>query len=209
MWSLLAYSYLQVEAWNIWAGHVAWRLHWRGITEKTFFLLYRQTLKCKDLEIFPSRSHSVSQDTNFLLSCLSSTYYIDLLNLLVFNPVIYLCPLLYTWYPWVQSFPVNFSKEEPQFYEREMGGQWEEYHMTMLWERGQGPKNSLFLMSLFPLLKFNFISTYSNKHVNKNLIKILNETIYNRIKKNQISRRTSNEIWTKLLYGKTQRENEP
>lgn len=156
MWSLLAYSYLQVEAWNIWAGHVAWRLHWRGIREKTFFLLCGETLKFKDLEIFPSRSHSVCQDTSFLLSCLRSTYCIELLNLLVFNPVIYLCPLLYTWYPWIQSFPVNFSKEEPQFYEREMGGWWEEYHMTMLCRTGPRIPKLPLPYEPFPAFKIQF-----------------------------------------------------
>ena len=38
-------------------------------------------------------------------------------------------------------------------------------------------------------------------------IKILNETIYNRIKQNQISRNTSNKIGTKLLYEITERKN--
>lgn len=169
----------------------------KSIRKKTFlFFFFLKTLRYKDLEIFSSKSYFVSQDTNFLLSCFRSTYCFQ------------------TWFTFALCYTHDppeyraFQLISPKKHLSSLKKRWEADEESVMWschvERGQSRNWIPVLYEPFP--HFKNLILFQHMVINIS-IKILNETIYNRIKQNQISRNTSNKIGTKLLYEITERKN--
>ena len=80
-----------------------------SIREKMFLLFLK---RLSNVRIWKSFHPGVRLFLKTLIFCspasgvLCAVHWISL-----FSPVIYLCPLLYTWYSQVQSFPANLSKK--------------------------------------------------------------------------------------------------